>query len=189
MQQCLAHLLLYFLMSGQMSDVGTCTLCDSSTPSTCQAWIGTWPCCLDTLKSNENPHFSAIRVSWSQHCRVWHVQIHPITTARLSVNFKHRHLDENITGSVWCDPLNGCEVLWWFLNDFWLEVSVRGMSCYLLAQWFKDLIGTFGPSFGKKGSSLERSQAAKHLWPVAFWRHLIWKYFHMDLRHNHLSDC
>jgi len=47
----------------EMSDVGTCTLCDSSTPSTCQ--------------------------------------IHPITTARLSVNFKHRHLDENITGSVW----------------------------------------------------------------------------------------
>eukprot|EP00435_Cladocopium_sp_Y103_P026779 s56_g6.t1 len=47
----------------ELSDVGTCTLCDSSTPSTCQ--------------------------------------IHPITTARLSVNFKHRHLDENITGSVW----------------------------------------------------------------------------------------
>ena len=128
-------ILLYFLMSGQMSDVGTCTLCDSSTPSTCQAWIGTWPCCLDTLKSNENPHFSAIRVSWSQHCRVWHVQIHPITTARLSVNFKHRHLDENITGSVWCDPLNGCEVLWWFFNDFWLEVfSLWTCSCY----WHND---------------------------------------------------
>ncbi|CAE7561204.1 unnamed protein product [Symbiodinium natans] len=29
-------------------------------------------------------------------------QIHPITTARLFVTFKHRHLDENITGTVWC---------------------------------------------------------------------------------------
>jgi len=47
----------------EMTDVGTCTLCDNLVPSTCQ--------------------------------------IHPITSARLFVTFKHRHLGENITGTVW----------------------------------------------------------------------------------------
>eukprot|EP00439_Symbiodinium_sp_Y106_P070438 s1926_g12.t1 len=46
----------------EMTDVGTCTLCDNLVPSTCQ--------------------------------------IHPITSARLFVTFKHRHLGENITGTV-----------------------------------------------------------------------------------------
>ena len=48
------------------------------------------------------------------------LQIHPITTARLSVNFKHRHLDENITGSVWCDLAEAtqqcrCELYAWVI--------------------------------------------------------------------------
>ena len=35
-------ILSFSLSSAQLSDVGTCTLCDSSTPSTCQAhWHGT----------------------------------------------------------------------------------------------------------------------------------------------------
>ena len=79
------------------------------------------------FESQPKSSLCAICVSWSQHCPVWHVQIHPITTARLSVNFKHRHLDENITGSVWCDPSNGCEVLCWFL--MYSTWSFQAVAC------------------------------------------------------------
>ncbi|CAJ1461301.1 unnamed protein product [Effrenium voratum] len=70
----------------EMTDVGTCTLCDSQTPSTCQ--------------------------------------VHPITTARLSVNFKHRHLDENITGTVWCAP----SLLVWVLLSPWSFRKTKGTN-------------------------------------------------------------
>lgn len=51
------------ILQSEFTDVGTCTLCDASVPSTCQ--------------------------------------IHPVATARILVEFQHRHLKRNITGSVW----------------------------------------------------------------------------------------
>ena len=130
----------------QLSDVGTCTLCDSSTPSTCQVQHGTL-----RFVSNHREFICRRYVElgiWNWHecdgtrflvlCRqllqtILHLmicfhklnsfsdlQIHPITTARLSVNFKHRHLDENITGSVWCDLAEAtqqcrCELYAWVI--------------------------------------------------------------------------
>lgn len=76
------------ILRSEVADVGTCMLCDSSEPATCE--------------------------------------VHPIATARLTVTFKHLHLDENITGSVWyCknrvseDPCTGQVG---FLDQFSLDV-------------------------------------------------------------------